>query len=76
MDRVCKAAGREIDETTRIQLFNASTRLFARDLPVLPIYYGGRLAAAKAGLQNVSMGFPCAGCPPSESWNMRSWFWQ
>ncbi len=76
MDRVCKAASREIDETTRILLFNTSVRLLARDLPALPIYYGGRLAAAKAGLQNFSMGFPCARCPPSESWNMRSWFWQ
>ncbi len=72
MDRVCKAASREIDETKRDQLFNTSARLFALDLPALPIYYGGRLAAAKTGLQNVSMGFPCARCVPSESWNMRS----
>jgi len=73
MDRVCKAASREIDEAARTRLLNESAQIFARDLPALPLYYRVAVAAAKTGLQNFTA-VQLAGT--YETWNAHRWFWQ
>lgn len=73
MDRVCKAASREIDEALRNRLLNESARIFSRDLPSLPLYVRVIVAAAKVGLRNFSV----PGLPNSlETWNAHQWFWE
>lgn len=73
MDRVCKEASREIDEGKRNRLLHESQRMFARDLPALPLYFRVTVAAAKKGLQNFTA-ISLAGT--YETWNVHRWFWQ
>ncbi len=73
MDRVCKAASREVDEARRNQLLQQSAQIFARDLPALPLYVRASVAAAKVGLQ----GFTAVQLSGTyETWNVHRWFWQ
>lgn len=73
MDRTCKAASREIDEAKRNKLLQDSTKIFARDLPALPLYFRATVAAAKPGLQN----FTAVSLSGTyETWNAHKWFWQ
>jgi len=76
MDRLCRAASREIDETARRRLVHESLRLFARDLPALPLYFGVRTAVARKELAGFSLGFPCLACPLTETWNAHLWAWR
>lgn len=71
MDRVCKAASREIQEAERKKLLNESARIFSRDLPALPLFFRVQVAAVKAGLQN----FNPRGLY-SETWNAHQWYWK
>jgi len=71
MDRVCKAASREVRETERKRLLNESAQIFSRDLPALPLFFWVRVGAVKAGLQN----FTPRGLP-SETWNAHQWYWK
>ncbi|MDQ7819709.1 MAG: peptide ABC transporter substrate-binding protein [Armatimonadota bacterium] len=73
MDRVCKAASREVDEAARNRLLQQSAQIFARDLPALPLYVRASVAAAKVGLQ----GFTAVQLSGTyETWNAHRWFWQ
>lgn len=73
MDRLCKAASREVDEAKRNQLLNQSVQLFSRDIPALPLYIRASVAAAKPGLQ----GFTAVQLSGTyETWNVHRWFWQ
>lgn len=72
MDQVCKAIERELDETKRNRLLNESARIFARDLPALPLYYRTAVAATKASLQN----FAPPGTDTPETWNAHQWYWK
>src|SRR3989337_1891280 len=56
MGRPCRAASREIDEPARRRLVHESLRLFARDLPALPLYFGVRTAVGPKELARVSPG--------------------
>ncbi|MDQ7842507.1 MAG: peptide ABC transporter substrate-binding protein [Armatimonadota bacterium] len=73
MDRLCKAASREVDEAKRNQLLNQTVQLFSRDIPALPLYIRASVAAAKPGLQ----GFTAVQLSGTyETWNAHRWFWQ
>ena len=73
MDKACKAASREIDEAKRNKLLNESVKIFARDLPALPLYFRVSVAAAKPGLQD----FTAVSLSGTyETWNAHKWFWQ
>ncbi len=76
MDRLCRAASREIDAGVRRRLVQESLRIFARDLPALPLYFGARAAVARRDLAGFSLGFPCLACPLTETWNASSWTWK
>ncbi len=76
MDRLCRAAPREIDEASRRRLVHESLRIFARDLPALPLYFGVRTAVARRDLAGFSLGFPCLTCPLTETWNAHLWAWR
>jgi len=73
MDRVCKAANREIDETMRKRLIQESERIFSRDLPALPLYFRVDVGAAKAGLVNFA---PVGLGAAYEMWNVHTWYWR
>lgn len=73
MDRVCKAASREIDEVKRIGLLQESAKIFARDLPALPLYNRVAVAGAKMGLGNF---LPVQLSGTYETWNVHRWFWE
>jgi peptide/nickel transport system substrate-binding protein len=73
MDRLCKGASRELDETARNRMLQESARLFAQDLPALPMYVRASVAAAKRELQNFTA-VQLAGT--YETWNAHRWFWQ
>jgi len=70
MDQVCQEAFREPDDARRKQLYRRSARIFARDLPELPLYYRVVTSAAKSGLQNVRSGLN------SLTWNAHTWYWR
>jgi len=73
MDRLCKAASREVDEAKRNKLLNESVQLFSRDIPALPLYVRASVAAAKPQLQ----GFTAVQLSGTyETWNVHKWFWQ
>jgi len=76
MDRLCRATPREIDAAARRRLVHESLRIFARDLPVLPLYFGVRAAVARRDLAGFSLGFPCLACPLTETWNAHLWAWR
>lgn len=76
MDRLCRAAAREIDGAARRRLIHESLRIFGRDLPALPLYFGPRAAVARRDLVGFSLGFPCLACPLSETWNAHEWSWR
>jgi peptide/nickel transport system substrate-binding protein len=73
MDRTCKAASREIDESRRNAHLRESAVIFSRDLPALPLYVRAQVAAAKAGLRNF-VAVQLAGT--YETWNVHRWFWE
>jgi len=73
MDAACEGASREIDEGRRKALLNESTRLFARDLPALPLFFRAEAVAVKSGLQNVA---PTGLAGASVVWNVHRWFWE
>jgi len=71
MDEACTGAARELDPEARTRLLQVSARIFARDLPALPLYYRTFQAAAKIGLQNFApRGFGW------ETWNAHTWYWK
>ncbi len=70
MDRVCKAISRELDEEKRNRLLNDSARLFARDLPALPLFTGRVHGAVKPGLRNFVIGIE------PMTWNAHRWYWE
>ncbi len=70
MDRVCKAASREIDEEKRNRLLNNSAKIFARDLPALPLFYLLQAGASKPGLRNLVFG------TEPMTWNAHRWYWE
>lgn len=71
MDEVCTGAARELDPETRTRLLQSSARIFARDLPALPLYYRTFYAAAKVGFENFTpRGFGW------ETWNAHTWYWK
>ncbi|HEU5303937.1 MAG TPA: peptide ABC transporter substrate-binding protein, partial [Gemmatimonadales bacterium] len=72
MDRICKAIPRELDPVRRRDLLQESARLFARDLPALPLYFRIDVAAAKAGLRNIAP----RGLGVFETWNTQEWHWE
>jgi peptide/nickel transport system substrate-binding protein len=76
MDRLCLAAPREIDPAARRRPVHESMRIFARDLPALPLYFGVRAAVARRDLAGFSLGFPCLACPLTETWNAHLWAWR
>ena len=71
MDRVCKAQSFEVDADRRMQLLRESARIFARDLPALPLYYTLTTVAAKVGLENFG-----PRVPTSATWNAHTWYWR
>ena len=73
MDKACKAASREVDEAKRNQLLNESAKIFARDLPALPMYIRASVAAAKPRLGNFTA-VQLSGT--YETWNAHRWLWQ
>lgn len=73
MDRACKAGSREVDEAKRNQLLNDSAKIFARDLPAIPLYFRVGVAAAKTGLQNF---LPADLVGIYSTWNAHRWLWQ
>ncbi len=70
MDRICKAISREIDEEKRNRLLNDSAKIFARDLPALPLLTRPELGAAKPGLHNFVISIQ------SVTWNAHRWYWE
>ncbi len=70
MDRICDAISREIDEEKRNRLLNNSAKIFARDLPALPLYLWGIASAAKPGLRNLVFGIEPV------TWNAYRWYWE
>lgn len=70
MDRLCKAASREIDEPARTQALQASAKILALDLPSLPLYFRVRVGTAKVGLVNYDFR------ALNEMWSVHRWFWQ
>lgn len=73
MDRVCKAASREIDEAKRNELLKQSAVVFSRDVPAVPLYVRAQVAAAKQGLQNF---IAIQLATTYETWNAHRWFWE
>lgn len=74
MDRVCKAASRELDEAKRNSFLQDSARFFARDLPALPLYYRVSVSAVKEGLADVWNPTGLSGI--YESYNAHRWAWK
>lgn len=72
MDRVCKPMSFEVDADKRKQLLRESARIFARDLPALPLFYRLDFAVAKVGLENL-LG---PALSTSEVWNVHTWHWR
>jgi len=72
MDRLCSSASGEIDPDRRRALLQESTRLFARDLPALPLYFRGAIVGVKNGLENYRPGVSSA----LEAWNAHEWYWR
>ncbi len=70
MDRICGAISREIDEETRNRLLNDSARLFARDLPALPLHTRVMVSGVKPGLRNLVFGIEPV------TWNAHRWYWE
>ncbi len=70
MDRICKAISREIDEEKRNRLLNDSAKIFARDLPALPLFSRVIEGAAKPGLRNLVFGIEPV------TWNAHRWYWE
>lgn len=73
MDKACKAASREIDEAARNKLLNDTAKIFARDLPAIPMYVWVSTAAAKTGLENFTA-VQLSGT--YETWNAHRWAWK
>ncbi len=70
MDRICKAISREIDEEKRNGLLNDSARLFARDLPALPLHTRVMVSGVKPGLRHLVFGIEPV------TWNAHRWYWE
>lgn len=73
MDEVCERGFRELDVPTRIGAQRQVARVFARDLPTLPLFWRLTTVAAKQGLRNFSIGTPFYG---EEMWNVPQWYWE
>ncbi len=74
MDRICKAIVRGVDAEIRRSLLYESQRIYARDLPELPLYWrapGGYVV--KAGLENYRIH---PSIPRWETWNAYQWYWK
>ena len=74
MDRLCREAEEELDESRRMALLRQTAVLFARDLPALPLYYPAvRPVVAKIGLENFTA-YPLES--GFEAWNIHTWRWR
>jgi len=71
MDRLCRDISRELDQDRRAQLLKETARIFARDLPAIPLVFPRFLAASRVGLENVK---PNALEPIT--WNAHTWYWR
>lgn len=77
IDRLCTAVLQEIDEVQRTSMLRRAAQILARDLPALPLYFRPVAVAAKAGLENFKLGYPCAvGCFVTATWNSHQWAWR
>lgn len=77
IDRLCTAILQEIDESQRTSMLRRAVQILARDLPALPLYFRPYGAAAKAGLENFKLGYPCAvECIAQATWNSHQWAWR
>jgi len=74
MDRACKSASRELDEAKRNRFLQDSARIFARDLPALPLYYRVSVSAVKDGLASVWTPTGLSGI--YESYSAHRWAWK
>lgn len=72
MDQLCGAIPRELDPARRRVMLQESARLFARDLPVLPLYFRAAIVAVKPGLENYRPSISDA----LEAWNAHTWYWR
>jgi len=73
MDRLCKEASREMDWDKRARLLRQTGRIFARDLPAVPLVFPSpQIDAVRVGLENfkpnVLNDFP--------TWNAYEWYWK
>ncbi len=73
MDKACKAASRELDETKRNNFLKESARIFAEDLPALPLFYRVSVSAAKVGLEPFN---PTGLAGTYETYNAQRWAWK
>jgi len=73
MDRLCREAEEELDESRRVALLRQTAVIFARDLPALPLYYRINTVVAKTGLENFTA-YPLES--GFEAWNIHTWRWR
>ena len=67
-DAACRRALTTLDPQPTAQHHAEAQRLFAQDLPMLPLFFGGKLAAARPEV----LGFALDPTSPSELWNIEA----
>lgn len=72
MDRLCQEAARELDWERRAELLRRTARIFARDLPALPLVFPSGVDAVRVGLENYKPNF----LNTSPTWNAYEWYWK
>lgn len=70
MDELCQKADREMDLERRAGLLRRTARVFARDLPALPLVFPSRVDAVRVGLENFKPNFD------NPTWNAHEWYWK
>lgn len=70
MDRLCKEAARELDFGKRSALLQQTARIFARDLPALPLLFPAAVHVIRVGLENYRPSFS------GITWNVHEWYWK
>ena len=73
MDKACKTASRELDEAKRNNLLKESAKIFAEDLPAMPLYYRVSVSAVKAELAPFN---PTGLSGIYETYNAHRWAWK
>ena len=72
VDEILRAASLELDPVKRAEIGQAFEKIFAEELPALPLYFRVEISVTKKGLRN----WKPTGILQPVTWNAQEWSWE